>query len=105
MIEIEGGFAFVTDCELGDLLCGAKATCEAVTGGTCLAQNYDCQAGDLGHSFYPDGGEPGDSFNFGAYALAMNFGNICACDMEKFTEFNIPQLFDACGEGNWRYVP
>ena len=104
-IEIIRGSVFASSCEGGDLLCGAQAACEAVTGKVCKQQAYDCLFGGAGTSFFPEGGPGMDAFNFGAYDVADGFGNICACDTTVYATFGIPRLYTPCGEGGWRFVP
>lgn len=106
MIEIEGGATFASDCSVDDWGCGAKEICEAVTAGPCMAQNYDCQFGGAGLSYFPGGGKGGDDLNFGAYPAAPGeYGNVCACDATHFMELDIPTLYPPCAQGGWRFVP
>jgi hypothetical protein len=112
-VEMAEGLLWVeTSCEPGDYYCQARVVCEAVTGTTCIYQEYDCVTGDSG-AFYPEGTPGGSNFNFaipydfngsdiveegGSYG---GYGNICACDFSYCDVYGLDCSHDGCGYGHW----
>ena len=104
VITVEGSpddILVCTTCVEGDYYCQAQQVCDAVTGETCLWQDYDCAYGVRG-SWYPPSHGGDSNFNF-AYDYDFSggdYGNICDC-IGVSSSYGIASDYRFCGTGHW----
>ena len=107
VIQVEGHADVTVPCSAGDFDCQSREVCNAVTGYSCLFQQYDCYFANQGSYYPPDGNSGSSSFNF---AITYDFsggdyGNICACNSSQVTTYGLAATHTYCGLGHWTRVP